>query len=109
MIAPTSYAGEFNIIAVADRDTATPFASAHRVLRPPMTKPTFLTCPPAVTTTQTSEEHGNPGVRPIRRLAPLDQIANTPPGREAAKRRQFGSRPFEIAGVMAPHRIPHLT
>jgi hypothetical protein len=72
-----------------------------------MTKPTFLTCPPAVTTTQGPKKVGYPGYG--QSGVPLPLITSPPPiWSAAAKRRQFRSRPSEIAGVMA-HRMLHLT
>jgi hypothetical protein len=78
LMTPTCYAGEFNIIAIADRDTATPIrSSAHPVLRPPHDQTDVLDLSASSDNNPGAEERGIPGIRPIRRAAPLDQIATT--------------------------------
>jgi hypothetical protein len=78
LMTPTCYAGEFNIIAIADRDTATPIrSSAHLVLRPPHDQTDVLDLSASSDNNPGAEERGIPGIRPIRRAAPLDQIATT--------------------------------
>ena len=78
LMTPTCYAAEFNIIAIADRDTATPIrSSAHLVLRPPHDQTDVLDLSASSDNNPGAEERGIPGIRPIRRAAPLDQIATT--------------------------------